>query len=66
MGQIISALRRQLRLAGYRLGRVRSERGQTMAEYGILVALIAVAVVAVAVVFGASVTDLFKNSNGHL
>ena len=47
-------------------GSIRSERGQTMAEYGILIAVIAVIVVLAATLFGANVTKLFSSAGGHL
>ena len=45
---------------------VRRESGQTLAEYGILIAVIAVVVVAVAVLFGSSVSALFNSGAHHL
>lgn len=39
--------------------RMRSQDGQTMAEYGILIAVIAIVVVAAAVVLGSSISALF-------
>ena len=44
------------------LMRVRREDGQTMAEYGILIAVIALIVVVAAVVLGSSITGLFNNT----
>jgi pilus assembly protein Flp/PilA len=38
------------------------ERGQTMAEYGILIAVIALIVVVAAVVLGSSITGLFNST----
>jgi Flp pilus assembly pilin Flp len=46
--------------------RLIDQRGQTMAEYGILVAVIAIVVVAAAVLLGGSITDLFSHSSAHL
>jgi Flp pilus assembly pilin Flp len=40
----------------------RRRDGQTMAEYGILVALIAIVVVAAAVLLGGSVSTLYSSS----
>lgn len=37
------------------------ERGQTMAEYGILIAVIALIVVVAAVVLGSSISTIFAN-----
>ena len=42
--------------------RVRKQDAQTLAEYGILVSVIAVVVIAGAVVFGASLTGLFQSN----
>jgi pilus assembly protein Flp/PilA len=41
------------------IARVRREEGQTMAEYGLLLAVIAVVVVAAALVLGDSISSLF-------
>jgi Flp pilus assembly pilin Flp len=49
-------------LAATLWGRVRHEDAQTLAEYGILVSLIAVVVIAGAVVFGASLTGVFQSN----
>jgi Flp pilus assembly pilin Flp len=46
-------------LLGSLIARVRSERGQTMAEYGILIAVIALVVVVVAVTLGGAISSLF-------
>jgi Flp pilus assembly pilin Flp len=48
------------------MARVRHESGQTMAEYGILLGVIAVVVVAVAVLFGSSISVLFNSAAHHL
>jgi Flp pilus assembly pilin Flp len=42
--------------------RVRNQDAQTLAEYGILVSVIAVVVIAGALLFGASLTGLFQSS----
>jgi Flp pilus assembly pilin Flp len=42
--------------------RMRREEGQTMAEYGILIAVIALIVVVAAVVLGSSISTLFGNT----
>jgi Flp pilus assembly pilin Flp len=42
--------------------RLIADRGQTLAEYGILVAVIAVVVILAAVVLGGSITALFGKS----
>jgi Flp pilus assembly pilin Flp len=42
--------------------RVRREEGQTMAEYGMLLAVIALVVVAVAVILGSSISALFSSA----
>jgi Flp pilus assembly pilin Flp len=46
--------------------RVTAQDGQTLAEYGILVAVIAVVVVLAAVFLGSSITGLFRNSGSHI
>jgi pilus assembly protein Flp/PilA len=48
------------------LVRFRSEKGQTMAEYGILIAVIALIVVVAAVVLGSSITGIFNSASGKL
>jgi Flp pilus assembly pilin Flp len=48
------------------LPRLRDERGQTMAEYGILIGVIAIIVVAAAFLLGGSISTLFKNTGSHL
>ena len=47
-------------------GQIESERGQTMAEYGILIAVIAVIVVLAATGLGSSVSRLFSSAGGRL
>lgn len=49
-------------LVGMMLTRLRREDGQTMAEYGILIAVIALIVVVAAVVLGGSISTLFSNT----
>ncbi|HET9102803.1 MAG TPA: Flp family type IVb pilin [Solirubrobacteraceae bacterium] len=46
--------------------RMRSERGQTMAEYGILIAVIAVIVVVAATALGGSITGVFNSAGSKL
>ena len=46
--------------------RVRHEEGQTMAEYGILLGVIALVVVAVALLLGSSISTLFTSVSSHL
>jgi pilus assembly protein Flp/PilA len=41
------------------LERLRAEDGQTMAEYGLLLAVIAVVVVAAAIILGTDISSLF-------
>jgi pilus assembly protein Flp/PilA len=48
------------------LMRLRREEGQTMAEYGILIAVIAIVVVLAAVFLGSSISSLFSNTSTHL
>lgn len=45
---------------------VLSEEGQSMTEYGIIVAVIAVAVVGLAIVFRKQIVNLFKSATGAL
>jgi pilus assembly protein Flp/PilA len=44
------------------LMRVRREDGQTMAEYGILIAVIALIVIAAALLLGGSISSLFSST----
>jgi pilus assembly protein Flp/PilA len=46
-----------------RMGR---EEGQTMAEYGILIGVIAVVVVAAAVILGSSITGIFTSASSKV
>lgn len=46
--------------------RARREEGQTMAEYGILIAVIALVVIAAAITFGTSLSDLFHSDAVHV
>ncbi len=46
--------------------RLRREDGQTMAEYGILIAVIALVVVIAAIVLGSSISSLFGSTSGKL
>ena len=48
------------------IARLRDEEGQTMAEYGLLLAVIAVVVVAAAVLLGSSISALFANTAGSM
>jgi Flp pilus assembly pilin Flp len=48
------------------LYRLASERGQTMAEYGILIAVIAVVVVVVAITLGSNISHLLSNTAGKV
>ena len=52
-----------VRMAVHRLG---SERGQTLAEYGLIVAVIAVVVIVAALLFGNSTSSLFSSSAGRV
>ena len=54
------------RLASALVARVRGEEGQTMAEYGLLLAVIAVVVVVAAIVLGNDISSVFSNVAGHL
>jgi pilus assembly protein Flp/PilA len=55
----ISILNRLYEMAFGLIAHLRREEGQTMAEYGLLLAVIAVVVVAAAVVLGKSISSLF-------
>lgn len=46
--------------------RMRNDEGQTMAEYGILIAVIALIVVVAAIVLGGSISSLFGSTSSHL
>lgn len=46
--------------------RLRSEDGQTMAECGILIGVIAIVVIAAAVFLGGSIADIFRSTGSHL
>lgn len=46
--------------------RVRHEEGQTMAEYGILLAVIALVVIVVAITLGSSISALFGSTASHI
>ena len=46
--------------------RLRHQEGQTMAEYGILLGVIALVVVAVAVLLGNSISALFNSTKASL
>lgn len=45
---------------------LRREDGQTMAEYGMLLAVIALVVVAVAILLGSSISTLFSSVSKNL
>lgn len=53
-------------LVGMLVARMRNQTGQTMAEYGILIAVIAVIVVLAATLLGGSVSTLFSSTSGKL
>jgi Flp pilus assembly pilin Flp len=48
------------------ISRARSETGQTMAEYGILIAVIALVVVVVAITLGGAISSLFGSTASNL
>ena len=52
----------------YELVRIqlRREEGQTMTEYGILLALIAVVVIAALLLLGPKISNVFTNVTAHL
>jgi pilus assembly protein Flp/PilA len=47
----------------YLVWRLRSEGGQTMAEYGILIAVIALVVVVAALALGGNISGAFHNAS---
>jgi Flp pilus assembly pilin Flp len=63
MDRILSTQARYLAILLFRL---RGEGGQTMAEYGILIAVIAIVVVVAAVLLGGNISELFRSSSTHL
>jgi pilus assembly protein Flp/PilA len=60
---VITALERATRLLLSVVARLSTERGQTMAEYGILIAVIAVVVIVAAETLGGSLSGLFHNAS---
>jgi Flp pilus assembly pilin Flp len=46
--------------------RLKGERGQTMAEYALLIGVIALVVLAAAVFLGSSISSLFSSTSGHI
>jgi pilus assembly protein Flp/PilA len=46
--------------------RGRDERGQTLVEYGLLLALIAIVVIAVLLILGPTVSGIFQSVNDQL
>ena len=48
------------------VARLAGQGGQTMAEYGILIVVIAIVVVVAAVTLGSSITGLFSSASHHL
>ena len=60
---LVHTLARRLTSA---LSRLHDERGQTMAEYGILIGVIAIVVVAAAIFLGSSIGDIFRTTGSHL
>jgi pilus assembly protein Flp/PilA len=46
--------------------RSRDERGQTLVEYGLLLALIAIVVIAVLLLLGPAVSGIFQSVNDQL
>ncbi len=45
---------------------LRSERGAAMAEYGLLLALVAVASIAILITFGGAITEVFTEADTAL
>lgn len=54
------------RLTGSLHSRLRGDAGQTMAEYAILLAVIALVVIAVAVFLGSSISSIFSSTSHKL
>jgi pilus assembly protein Flp/PilA len=48
------------------VARLRSDQGQTMAEYGMLLAVIALVVVVAALVLGSSISAFFNKTAGSM
>jgi pilus assembly protein Flp/PilA len=53
-------------IAGVKTRLTREEKGATMVEYGLMVALIAVVVIAALIVLGPAIRDLFLGVAGNL
>jgi pilus assembly protein Flp/PilA len=53
-------------LAGVLVARVQREEGQSMAEYGILIAVIGVVVLVAAAVLGSSISSVFNSLAGKI
>jgi Flp pilus assembly pilin Flp len=53
-------------LVRYLSMRMRRDDGQTMAEYGILIAVIAVIVVAAAVILGGAISGVFSSASSKV
>jgi Flp pilus assembly pilin Flp len=54
------------KLVGTLIARVQREEGQTMAEYAILVTVIAVVVLVAATLLGSSISSIFNSLSTHL
>jgi pilus assembly protein Flp/PilA len=59
-------IRDWLELARIQLGGLRREEGQTMTEYGVLLALIAVVVIAALLVLGPKIATTFQKVSNNL
>ncbi len=53
-------------LVSYLQARRESEEGQTLVEYGLLLALIAIVVIAVLILLGPAISTIFKSVNDQL
>jgi Flp pilus assembly pilin Flp len=53
-------------LAGMLSSSLRRQEGQTMAEYGILIAVIALVVIVVAITLGGKISSLFGSTSSQL
>jgi Flp pilus assembly pilin Flp len=63
---VSTALNRLYSLAVSVITRMHRQEGQTLAEYGLLIAAIAVVAIAVAVLLGSSISALFRSTSSHV
>jgi Flp pilus assembly pilin Flp len=65
-GGEMSMLSNLYQLVGTLVARAQREEGQTMAEYAILVTVIAVVVLAAATLLGSSISSIFSSLSKHI